>query len=169
MSKCSAWIACGLALAAVSCTEYPAGGPVRLHSDMVDQPSFRPQKDPRPLAEGAIPVEGWEPALTREEAIRTLRNPVPLTTVALEQGRQFFHIYCSVCHGDSARGDGPVAAKMTKPANLLDAKYVQAGDGLFYFTMRSGSGMMPSYYESLSARERWEVVHHIRKLQGKHD
>jgi hypothetical protein len=31
--------------------------------------------------------------------------------------------------------------------------------------IRSGSGLMPPFYESLSADERWAIVRHIRKLQ----
>jgi mono/diheme cytochrome c family protein len=147
------------------CERYPTGGPWRLHNDMVEQPTFRPQRDPLPLAEGAIPMKGYEPPITRDAAIATLVNPLKATPENLAQGRQLFMIYCRHCHGDKAHGDGPVAAKIAGPANLTLPKYVQSRDGLFYYTMRYGSVIMPPLAEALAPADRWLIVLYIRKLQ----
>lgn len=154
-----------LVLALAGCERYPAGGDVRLHNDMVNQPTFRPQEDPLPLADGAVPKTGIEPPMTREQAIRDLVNPVAATPASIAQGRAFFEIYCQHCHGASGRGDGPVAAKISKPADLTAQKYVDARDGLFYYTIRYGGVIMPSLAEALAPRERWYVVDYVRKLQ----
>ena len=143
-----------------SCERYPSGGDVRLHNDMVDQPSYRPQRDPLPLAEGAIPTIGVEPPVTRESS-----NPIPATAASVALGQRLFTINCQHCHGASGRGDGPVAAKISRPADLTARKYVEARDGLFYYAIQHGGVIMPPLAEALAPNERWNVVNYIRKLQ----
>jgi mono/diheme cytochrome c family protein len=162
MWRCSAL---ALLLVLAGCERYPAGGELRLHEDMVNQPSFRPQRDPLPLAVGAVPMTGVEPPMTREAAIRDLVNPVPVTLTSTERGKTLFRIYCQPCHGPGARGDGPVAAKIATPANLTEQKYVEARDGLFYYTIRYGTPIMPALAEALEPNERWEIVNYVRTLQ----
>jgi mono/diheme cytochrome c family protein len=112
---------------------------------MVDQPSFRAQRDPLPLPQGSIPV--------------------PERQAPLADGKRLFEIYCSLCHGVSGRGDGPVGAKMVKPADLTAAKYRVMKDDFFYNVIGSGSGLMPPYAESLSSSERRQVINYVRRLQ----
>lgn len=151
-------------LALIGCQRYPSGGDVRIRSDMVDQPSFRPQEDPRPLAEGVVPAQAFEPPFTQEQAERIFQNPTPPTEQTREDGRRLFNIYCAPCHGASGRGDGPVGAKMSKPANLLGAKYLQAKDGFLYYVIRYGAPMMPPKGEVLEPLERWQVIRYLRTL-----
>jgi len=146
------------------CQRYPSGGDVRIRSDMVDQPSYRSQEDPRALPDGVIPAGGFEPPLTQAQAER-LRNPVPAAAQARAEGGRLFSIYCAPCHGATGRGDGPVAARMSKPANLQEAKYAQASDGFIYYVIRYGAPMMPPKAEVLEPHERWQVVHYVRTLQ----
>jgi len=157
MWRCSAL---AMLLLLASCERYPSGGDVRIRDDMVDQPSFRPQKDPLPLAEGAVPTIGVEPPVTREAS-----NPIAATPASIAQGQKLFTIYCQHCHGASGRGDGPVAAKISRPADLTARKYVDARDGLFYYTIRYGGVIMPPLAEALAPAERWHVVNYVRKLQ----
>jgi mono/diheme cytochrome c family protein len=149
-----------LVLLLASCERYPSGGDARLHNDMVDQPSYRPQRDPLPLPDGAVPTVGLEPAIARDAD-----SPVPATSASVERGRKLFAIYCRHCHGASGRGDGPVAAKISRPADLTAPKYVQGRDGLIYYAIRHGGVIMPPLAEALAPSERWDVVHYVRKLQ----
>jgi mono/diheme cytochrome c family protein len=130
---------------------------------MVDQPSYRPQNDPRPPAEGSVP-RGAERVLTREQAEK-LANPLPVTAATLARGRGLFGIYCTPCHGASGKGNGLVGAKMPKPADLTSAKYVAMKDGFFFDVIHHGSGLMPPQAESMYPHERWYVVNYIRRLQ----
>jgi mono/diheme cytochrome c family protein len=157
--------ALALLLVLAGCERYPTGGELRLHNDMVEQPTFRPQRDPLPLPDGAIPVNGYEAPITLEAAMATLKNPLAPTPANLAIGQQLFNINCRHCHGGKAHGDGPVAAKMPQPANLTLAKYVQSPDGLFYYRMRYGGVIMPPLAEALSPADRWHIVLYIRKLQ----
>jgi mono/diheme cytochrome c family protein len=154
-----------LALFLAGCEQYPSGGDYRIRRDMVDQPSFRPAEDPRPPAEGSIPVEGYEPPLTLPEAERRLVNPIQATAASLAQGEKLYRITCMHCHGAAGHGDGPVAAKMGNVANLTLEKYLRVKDGYIYHVIRMGSGVMPPYAENLSPEERWHVVNYVRKLQ----
>lgn len=150
----------------VSCERYPTGGDLRIRRDMTNQPSFRAQEDPRPLAEGAVSSE-YEAPVAKADAEKVLINPAPATQKSVEQGEKLFRIYCTPCHGMAGRGDGPVAAKMAKVANLHDEKYLKAADGFFYYTIRYGTEIMPPQAENLSPAERWHVVNYIRKLERK--
>jgi len=153
MSKCSrgwglgigGWVACFLLAA---CTQYPSGGNLRLHQDMGTQPHYRPQRDPR------LPVPG---TVARQTSSPT---PIPQPPAPI-----LFAVYCQPCHGTRAAGDGPVAGKITRPADLLSAKYISKDDEFFYKAITEGSGLMPSLAESLSPAERRSVIAHIRKLQ----
>lgn len=148
------------------CQQYPTGGNIRLHLDMVTQDSFRPQHDPLPLAPGSIPTKGWEEPVSLTEAEARLTNPVAATPASLSAGGKLFGIYCTPCHGASGRGDGLVGLKtITKPANLTADKYKALKDGFFYAVLRNGSGLMPPQAESLYPAERWQIVNYIRKLQ----
>ncbi len=154
-----------IVLLLTGCERYPSGGDVRIRSDMVDQPSFRPQEDPLALAEGAVPTTGVEPVLTRDEAIRDLVNPVAATPASIAQGGKLYGIYCLHCHGAKGRGDGPVAAKISKPADLTERKFIDSRDGLFYYTIRHGTPIMPALAEAIAPRERWMIVSFVRTLQ----
>jgi len=160
MWRCSASALAAVLLA--GCTQYPTGGNVRLHLDMVDQPSYRAQRDPLPLAPGAVP-RGAEPVMTRAQAEK-LANPVPPGAASLARGQKLFGIYCTPCHGARGVGDGPVAAKLAKPANLTAEKYRAMPDGFFYDVIHTGSGLMPPQAENISPQERWDVVNYLRKL-----
>jgi mono/diheme cytochrome c family protein len=151
------------ALLLTACTQYPSGGSLRLHTDMMEQPSYRAQENPRVLPPGAV-ARNWEAPLTPAVAAK-LENAEPATAESLAQGKTLFNIYCTPCHGASGRGDGTVAAKITKPADLTSAKYAAATDGFLCQVIRTGSGLMPGYAESLFMLERWHVVNYLRSLE----
>lgn len=49
---------------------------------------------------------------------------------AIERGKRLFSLYCSNCHGQSAKGDGPTAELLTvKPADLT--RIAESNDGMF--------------------------------------
>ncbi len=155
-----------LVLLLAGCEQYPTGGNYRIRRDMVNQPTFHAQDDPRPPVPGSIPIQGWETPMTVLEAEQKLVNPVPVTAASLALGEKLFGITCTPCHGPAGLGNGPVAAKMlAKVANLTDTKYLTRKDGFFNYAIRYGSGVMPPYYESIAPVERWHVINYVRKLQ----
>ncbi|RMF84868.1 MAG: cytochrome c [Nitrospinota bacterium] len=136
------------------------------NQDMVDQPSLKPQERPLSPPPNTVPVQGKAPQMNRLEAAEKLRNPVPPTPESLERGKRLFAIYCALCHGKDARGNGPVAKKFVPPPNLTLELFKQRTDGYLYGTITNGGALMPSQAENLSPTERWDVVNYLRSLQG---
>ena len=63
-------------------------------------------------------------------------------------------------------GDGPGGKVIkVKPANFTDAKLMSGEtDGSLFWKMSEGRGPMPSWKDTLSDKERWQLVDYIRKL-----
>jgi mono/diheme cytochrome c family protein len=97
---------------------------------------------------------------------KKVKNPVPATKESLAAAEQLFTDNCVLCHGEKGIGDGPGAKTIkVKPANFTDPK-VQASetDGSLFWKMTNGRGPMPSWKDTLSDQERWQLVNYIRKL-----
>ena len=100
------------------------------------------------------------------DAARAVKNPFPSNPENLEAGKQTFADNCVLCHGDKGKGDG-IAARTSKipPANFTDSKLLAAEtDGSLFWKMSEGRGPMPTWKETLSEKERWQLVDYIRKL-----
>jgi len=97
---------------------------------------------------------------------KKVKNPVPPTPETLAEAEQLFTDNCVLCHGEKGVGDGPGAKTIKiKPANFTDAKLMAAEtDGSLFWKMSNGRGPMPSWKDTLSEKERWELVGYIRKL-----
>jgi nucleotide-binding universal stress UspA family protein/mono/diheme cytochrome c family protein len=76
------------------------------------------------------------PAIAAAQAPVTMKQSVP--------GAEFFRTYCAACHGDSARGDGPLAASMKrKPANLTEIARRNGGEFPSDLVFRTIDGSQP--------------------------
>lgn len=115
-------------------------------------------------AAGTLATRG-EPPMERDDAAERLRSPLaPGADPA--RGERLYAIYCTVCHGASGKGDGPVGGKLgMKLLPLTDDAVAGQPDGYLYATIRNGGFLMPAYAEALSPEERWAVVGHLRALQ----
>ena len=105
-----------------------------------------------------------------EEAARAgseLKNPYPAIGQTLEEGKALFETYCLVCHGESGKGDGPIADKIPHPPSYLSDRLLQFQPGRIFHVITRGTKKMPSYATQLSASERWKVVTYVHtSLQG---
>jgi mono/diheme cytochrome c family protein len=97
---------------------------------------------------------------------KKVKNPIPPTPETLMEAEQLFTDNCVLCHGEKGLGDGPGAKTIKiKPANFTDAKLMAAEtDGSLFWKMSNGRGPMPSWKDTLTDKERWELVGYIRKL-----
>lgn len=103
--------------------------------------------------------------LRKEEAARG--NPVASTPASVERGRMLFFQSCTQCHGETGRGDGPLAASLTlKPANLFD--HVPFHPDEFFFSVISNGlgGVMPGFGSSISEEDRWNIINFLRDQFG---
>jgi mono/diheme cytochrome c family protein len=132
-------------------------------SFMEIQPAFQPMYDPLPVPADSIPIEG-SVAIT-DQGVPA--NPVSADATSLARGAELFHINCTACHGELAKGDGPVAVYLqNKPANLTGLAVQSLSDGGLFLTISNGvEGRMPALNENLTERERWDVVNYLRTLK----
>lgn len=133
-------------------------------TDMWYQPSIRPQAAPRPEPERSVPLGGEVRHASRDETA-ALPNPAPATPASVERGRAIFVARCAPCHGLDGRGRGPVSRLFPQPADLLYPKVRERSDGFIWGTITYGGEAMPPAREGLDARDRWDVVNHVRAIQ----
>lgn len=150
------WWLGGLCLALACNGVWPAS--------MEQQPSVQPLDETRPAPKGAIPLGGVETLDDREDDA-DLKSPAPLDEAAAARGRLLFAVHCVPCHGPEGRGDGPVSAKFPPAPNLRHISICRRTDGFLYGTLLAGGRAMPTLREGMTARDRWDLVAHIRTLQ----
>src|SRR6266851_8381527 len=119
----------------------------------------------RVAAQESAPPAPPVPWVVPDDA-KKVKNPIPPTQETLAAAEQLFTDNCVLCHGEKGMGDGPGAKTIkVKPANFTDAKVMAAEtDGSLFWKMSNGRGPMPSWKDTLSDKERWELVGYIRKL-----
>ena len=73
---------------------------------------------------------------------------------------------CTQCHGESGRGDGPLASSLPLiPANLYDHVPYHP-DQFFYSVISNGlSGVMPAFSQ-ISDEDRWNILNYLRDRFG---
>lgn len=138
--KSSPWLIRGLGICAVFATFAFTGGRV------VAQDDYKPWVAP--------------------DTARAVKNPFPANAENLAAGQETYTENCVLCHGDKGKGDG-IAGRTSKipPANFTDPKLMAAEtDGSLFWKMSEGRGPMPTWKETLSDKERWQLVDYIRKL-----
>lgn len=129
------------------------------------QPVAKPQRDPLPLPARSIPIQG----AAYIAGLGAPVNPVPVDEVSIIRGEQLYGMHCALCHGATGKGEGNFSVFFTtfKPANLTIGNARTGSDGVIFLTITNGiAGRMPALIENLpGARERWDVVNYVRKLQ----
>src|SRR5262245_41573654 len=99
-----------------------------------------------------------------EEAIRAgieLQNPYRAAE-RIQEGKALYETYCSVCHGEGGKGDGPIAEKIPRPPSFKSDRLLQFQPGRFFHVITLGTKKMPSYAAQLSELERWKVITYVR-------
>src|SRR5215210_6795421 len=114
-------------------------------SFMEIQPSYRQMENPLPVPERSIPIEGpiVIPGMGAPE------NPTKADDASIARGAELYNINCKMCHGQTAEGNGPIAAFLAnKPANLTSPVVQSKSDGSIFLTITKGvAGKMPALNE----------------------
>src|SRR5687768_10506220 len=118
-----------------------------------------------------IPSEYGDMRLPSEFLDPNDRSKIKPETVA--SGTELFLTQCAICHGGSARGDGPLGKTMyPKANNLRDAATQNKSDGQLYWLIAHGINLtgMPAWGTEYGGpngdREIWMLVAYVRSLQG---
>jgi mono/diheme cytochrome c family protein len=80
-----------------------------------------------------------------------------------QEGKALYATYCAVCHGDSGKGDGPIAEKIPHPPSFVSDRLLEFQPGRLFHVITMGTNKMPSYAAQLSTSERWKVVAYVRR------
>jgi mono/diheme cytochrome c family protein len=103
---------------------------------------------------------------------RKLKNPVAPTAASIKTGAQLYAKNCQFCHGPAGLGDGKLAPKDMKPANLTDAAWKRGStDGEIFAVIANGAGpefKMKGVKGRLSDADIWNIVNYIRSLGAKY-
>ncbi len=90
-------------------------------------------------------------------------NPIELNADSVAAGKAIYRRECVYCHGESGKGDGPVASSLEiKPADLTAAAFLRQPDGAIFTKIRTGRTPMPGFKNALAKDEIWRIVHYIR-------
>ena len=100
------------------------------------------------------------------------KNPSPATQASITAGRALYNKNCRHCHGLRGRGDGPLAPKDPKPANLTDAKWDHgSSDGEIFAIIWNGApapkSEMKGMKGTLTEKNVWEIVNYLRSIGPK--
>jgi mono/diheme cytochrome c family protein/uncharacterized membrane protein len=97
--------------------------------------------------------------------VRAIRNPFPPDTTSIARGRELYEQQCVSCHGQSGRGDGPLAASLRpRPADFRVHMAAGHTDGELFTWLSKGvpGTAMPPFEGQLPETDRWHLVNFIR-------
>jgi mono/diheme cytochrome c family protein len=158
---------------------------VVIFSEMHYSPAYDDQEGPTigPPSD-SVPVTGREIEYTAEEY--TALRMSGKSTNSYDEGKaaDIYRVNCSVCHGESLKGDGSVAKYLTRgaaPANLIAGSSADATEGEIFawisYGSRTGFALemagqpnptaMPTFNKLLTEEERWHLVKYIMAKQNR--
>jgi len=91
-----------------------------------------------------------------------MKNPVAGDSEALETGKKLFKTWCVMCHGETGRGDGRVAANLNPRPTDLSKVVKEQTDGELFWKISKGKLPMPAFEVNLEEKDRWTLVTFIR-------
>ena len=88
------------------------------------------------------------------------------------EGKKLYTVYCSGCHGETGKGDGPAARSLpVKPADHTDGKMMNSLSDKFLLDIITKGGpdvgkssFMPGWGTQLSEKQLRDIVSYIRGL-----
>jgi cytochrome c oxidase cbb3-type subunit 2 len=124
-------------------------------------------------------VKTFSPRFATEKPQPTITIPPepPYTPKSVERGAAIYEKFnCAQCHGDGGEGDGPSADDLTDdwgnpivPYDLTEGhiKCGDSGPNIYRVFIGGLNGTpMPSFADSISPDEAWDLVHFIQSLSS---
>lgn len=101
--------------------------------------------------------------------LRERKNPVPLTSEVLAEGKAHFADHCAVCHGNDGKGQTAMGPNFyPKVPDMTLPETQSQSDGKLFATIENGIRLtgMPAWGNGTaeSAYGSWTLVHFIRHL-----
>lgn len=134
-----------------------------LFRTMSDPASIEPhERAPLLPAEHSVPLDGL-PDYDLTNADDRVSNPRPSSPASLETGRAYYDTFCSVCHGSTGRGDGPLTKRFPAIPAVATAQVAGYTDPYVFALISKGRGLMPEY-SRIPVFARWDIVNYVRTL-----
>lgn len=94
------------------------------------------------------------------EDAKNTKSPTEATIESALIGKKLYNQNCISCHGTPTQADGilPTATDLGSDA------YFARTEGETFYQITSGMGAMPSFAETLTEEERWNVVHFVQSF-----
>lgn len=97
---------------------------------------------------------------------KDIQNPYSDNKEAVIRGSELFDLLCTVCHGETGKGDGVTLEYLNpKPANLTSKRVQDQTEGEIYWKITTGRPPMQSYVNVLSVNEIWQVITFIKTFK----
>ena len=136
--------------------------------NMTDQPKYNEYKPAQLFRDGRvlqIPPAG---TVARDDADRrkAAAEKPHLDAALLARGQEQFDIYCAPCHARTGAGNGMIVQRgMPRPPSYHIDRLRTADDQHFFDVITNGHGVMYSYAQRVTPRDRWAIVAYVRALQ----
>lgn len=113
-------------------------------------------------------LEGYEAAGAK------LKNPIPYNETVAEEGKVLYNKFCVHCHGETGEGDGSVVKVLIEKRDNYALKppsysknLADLPEGKIFHSITYGKNNMGAHASQITKEERWKIVYHVQKLQGK--
>ena len=91
-----------------------------------------------------------------------IKNPIVRNSDSVQRGKVIYQDNCASCHGDEIKGLSAQEAGLTVDTPNLKKRILTHSDGDFFWKIQHGREEMPSFSDSLTDKETWEVINYIR-------
>lgn len=122
----------------------------------------------------ALVLAPWpSPALLLTPAAPTSfhRSPTQFSVSAIAEGARVYARHCVACHGDDGRGEGPMAASLSRwPPTFLSPLLGRRAEGELFWHIsagmrgRDGHPTMPAFGRQLDDAQIWAVIDYMKTL-----
>lgn len=99
------------------------------------------------------------------------RDPAPFSVSSVMRGAHLYVQHCAACHGADGRGEGPLAATLTRwPPTFAGALLARRLDGELFWRVRHGTrdehgaSTMPGFAMTLGPQDTWAVLDYLKAL-----
>ena len=136
--------------------------------DMNHQPRYDSYEKSRLFADGKALQAPPDGTIARDDLqnAQALADRPAMNIELLQRGQQEFGIYCTPCHDTAGYGNGTVPARgFPHPPSFHIDRLRQAPSRYFVEVISKGHGVMYSYGDRVSPRDRWAIAAYIRALQ----
>jgi mono/diheme cytochrome c family protein len=135
--------------------------------NMVQQPRYDTYGQSGIFPDGMVMQHPPEGTIPRERAAYGLPERPELTPALIERGAERYGIYCVPCHAPDGSGNGVVPQRgFPHPPDLRAQRLREAPSSHFYQVITEGYGIMYSYADRVTPRDRWAIAAYIRTLQA---